>query len=82
MFKEVIGELNGMKVNIHVKDEATPRFLSPKALCSRGLCRSDRGQDDPGGSRCVFQMDRSENGIFSNNASYNRTCVGCTFQCL
>ena len=35
--------------------------LSTKALvtCSHGLCGSARGQDDPDGSICVFQMDRS-----------------------
>ena len=26
VFKEGLGELKGMKVNIHVKDDATPRF--------------------------------------------------------
>ena len=33
----------------------------------------DCGQDDPGGSRCIFELDRSESGTFGNNASYHRT---------
>ena len=48
-------------------------FTKALVTCSRGLCGSYRGQDDPGGSRCIFEMDRSESGTFGNNASYHRT---------